>query len=90
MQAKASLLAGGQTGNSFDTENSAKGLHRVFEDLYEDQGYAAVQVDVAEADQLIVADQAVDVPYTVTIKEGGIYKLGTIDYPPTHCAACGD
>jgi outer membrane protein assembly factor BamA len=81
MQAKASLLAGGQTGNSFDTENSAKGLHRIFEDLYEDQGYAAVQVDVAQADQLIVADQAVDVPYTVTIKEGGIYKLGTIDYP---------
>jgi len=83
MQAKASLLAGSQTGNGFDTDNSAKGLQRVFEDLYQDQGYAAVEVNVAEADPLTVADSAVEVPYTVTIKEGGIYKLGTIDYPPT-------
>lgn len=81
MQAKASLLAGGQTGNSFDTENTAIGLQHTFEDLYQDQGYAAVQVDVTQVDPLIVSDQSVDIPYTVTIKEGGIYKLGTIDFP---------
>ncbi len=83
MQAKASLLASGQTGNSFDTENTGAGLQHAFEDLYQDQGYAAVQVDVAQADALVVADQSaglatVDVPFTVTIKEGGIYKLGNI------------
>ncbi len=81
MQAKASLLASGQGGNSFDTENTAVGLQHVFEDLYHDQGYAAVQVDVARADPLIVSDQSIDVSYAVTIKEGGIYKLGTIDLP---------
>jgi outer membrane protein assembly factor BamA len=81
MQAKASLLASGQAGNSFDTENTAIGLHHAFEDLYQDQGYAAVQVDVARADPLIVSDQSIDVSYAVTIKEGGIYKLGTIDLP---------
>lgn len=81
MQAKASLLASGQTGNGFDTENTAIGLQHAFENLYQDQGYAAVQVDVAQGDPAIFQDQAVEIPYTVTIKEGGIYKLGTIDLP---------
>jgi outer membrane protein insertion porin family len=81
MQAKASLLASGQTGNDFDTENTAIGLQHAFEGLYQDQGYAAVEVDVAQVDPSIGPDQSVDIPYTVTIKEGGIYKLGTIDFP---------
>jgi outer membrane protein insertion porin family len=80
MQAKASLLVSGQAGNSFDTENTAAGLQHVFEDLYQDQGYAAVKVDVVQADPLVASDQSVEIPYTVTIKEGGIYKLGTINY----------
>jgi outer membrane protein assembly factor BamA len=82
MQAAASLLASAQSGSSFDTDYSAKGLQRVFEDLYQDRGYAAVQVDVARTDSLLVSDQSIDVPYVVTVKEGGIYKLGTIDLPP--------
>jgi outer membrane protein assembly factor BamA len=81
MQAKAGLLAGGQTGNSFNTEGTPIDLKHVFEDLYQDQGYAAVQVDVAQVDELIVSDQSVDVPYTITVKEGGVYKLGNIDLP---------
>ena len=82
MEAKAHLAASGQTGNSFDTENSAAGLKRAFEDLYQDQGYAAVQVEVAQSSSLLVSDQSVEVPYTVTIHEGGIYKLGKIELPP--------
>jgi outer membrane protein insertion porin family len=87
MQAKASLLASGQTGNDFDTENTAMGLQHAFADLYQDQGYAAVQVDVAQIDPPIVSDQSVDILYTVTIKEGGIYKLGTIDFPASALVA---
>ena len=90
MQAKASLLASGQTGNSFDTENTAIGLQRAFEDLYQDQDYAAVQVDVAQVEPPIVSDQSIDIAYTVTIKEGGIYKLGTIDYPAGGLVARAD
>jgi len=81
MQAKDNALAGSQTGNGFDTENTATGLRHAFEDLYQDQGYAAVQVDVTEVEPPIVSDQAVEIPYTVAIKEGGVYKLGTISYP---------
>jgi outer membrane protein assembly factor BamA len=81
MQARASQLASQQTGVSFDTENTANGLQRVFEDLYHDQGYAAAQVSVAQLDPLSVSSQSIDVPYAVTIKEGGIYKLGKIELP---------
>jgi outer membrane protein assembly factor BamA len=81
MQARADGLVAGQTGNEFDTENSAIGLQHAFEDLYQDQGYAAVQVEVAEIEPLIVTDQAVDIPYKIAIREGGVYKLGAIDYP---------
>jgi outer membrane protein assembly factor BamA len=85
MQARVNTLVNGQTGNGFDTENSAIGLQHAFEDLYQDQGYAAVEVDVAEIDPPIVSGQssdlAVEIPYSVTIREGGVYKLGTIGYP---------
>lgn len=81
MQAKAVLVASQQTGNSFDTENTALGIQHIFEDTYHDQGYAAVQVNVAQVDPLIVSEQSIDVPYAVTIKEGEIYKLGKIDLP---------
>lgn len=81
MQSKVSNLIAGQTGNGFDTENSAIGLQHAFLDLYQDLDYAAVEVDVAEVDPPIVSDQAIDIRYRVTVKEGGIYKLGMIGYP---------
>jgi outer membrane protein insertion porin family len=81
MQARANTLVAGQTGNAFDTENSSIGLQHAFEDLYQDQGYAAVEVAVTQINPPTVSDQAVEIPYSVAIKEGGVYKLGTIDYP---------
>jgi outer membrane protein assembly factor BamA len=85
MQAKVDGLIASQAGNAFDTENSAIGLQHAFEDLYQDQGYAAVQVDVAEADRPVVSgqssDQAIGIPFAVAIREGGVYKLGSINYP---------
>ncbi|MGO8933408.1 MAG: POTRA domain-containing protein [Terracidiphilus sp.] len=85
MQAKVNTLVEGQTGNEFDTENTAIGLKRSFEDLYQDLGYAAVDVDVAQIDPPIVSGQssdlAIEIPFSVTVREGGVYKLGTISYP---------
>jgi outer membrane protein assembly factor BamA len=89
MQPKVSLLASGQTGNTFDTENTAMGLQRAFEDLYQDQGYAAVQVNVL-ASPLVASEQSVDVPYKITIQEGGVYKLGSIEIPANALIARAD
>ena len=81
MQAGANTLIAGQTGNAFDTENTAIGLQHAFQDFYQDQGYAAVQVAVTQIAPPIISDQAVAIPFAVAIKEGGVYKLGSIDYP---------
>ncbi len=81
MQARADVVAGGQTGNDYDTQNTAAGLRRAFEDLYQDQGYAAVQVAVTQTGPFVISDQAIGVPFSVAIAEGGVYKLGTISYP---------
>ena len=81
MLSKVNLLAAGQTGNPFDTENTAIGLQHAFEDLYQDQGYAAADVSVTEIAPVIDANQSVAIPFTVAIKEGGIYKLGSLGYP---------
>jgi len=81
MQAKANALIAGQTGNPFDTENTAIGLQHAFEDLYRDLGYAAVEVAVTQIAPPLISDQGVAIPYTVAIQEGGIYKLGSINYP---------
>jgi outer membrane protein insertion porin family len=92
MQAKANLLAVGQSGNSFDTENSGVGIEHVFEDFYQDQGYAAVEVSVAQLDPLLASnpDQSIEIPFTVTVKEGAVYKVGTIDYPADTLVARAD
>jgi outer membrane protein assembly factor BamA len=81
MQAKANGVLAGQSGNEFDTENSAPGLQRAIEQLYQDQGYAAVQAEVTQIDPPVVSDQSIQIPFTVTIREGGVYKLGSIGYP---------
>jgi len=81
MQAKASVLASSQTGNAFDTENTAIGLKHAFEDLYQDLGYAAVKVDVTQIEPRVISAQTVEIPFAVAISEGGVYKLGAIDYP---------
>jgi len=85
MLAKVNTLVEGQTGNEFDTENTAIGLQHAFEDLYQDQGYAAVKVDVGQLDPRVISGQgsdiAIEIPFSVAITEGGVYKLGTINYP---------
>jgi outer membrane protein assembly factor BamA len=91
MQAKVNTLVEGQTGNEFDTENTAIGLERVFEDLYQDQGYAAVKVDVIQINPPVISgqgsDSAIEIRFSVAVTEGGVYKLGTINYPSSALAS---
>ncbi len=85
MESKVNALVEGQTGNEFDTENTGVGLEHAFEDLYKDQGYAAVEIEVSEIDPPVESgrgsDSSIEIPFSVTVKEGGVYKLGTINYP---------
>ncbi len=82
MESKVNALVEGQRGNDFDTENTALGLKRSIEDLYQDQGYAAAAVDVSRIDPSSQeSNEAIEIPFFVNVTEGGIYKLGAITYP---------
>lgn len=81
MEPKVSLAASGQTGNNYDTENSQHGLQHAFEDLYQNEGYAAVKVEVTQVEPFVVTEKSIEVPFNVVIREGVIYKLGTIELP---------
>ena len=80
MQAKVNTVAAGQSDNDYDTNNTAAGLEHVFVDLYQGQGYAAVEVSVTQG-AAVSSAEGIAVPFTLTVKEGGLYKLGTITYP---------
>jgi len=41
-----------------------------------------VQVDVAQVDPLVVSDQSIDIPYTVTIKEVASTSSEPSTFPP--------
>lgn len=77
MQARVSALAAHTTGTQFDTGNSERNIEQAFQSLYEDEGYAAVKVHAAESSVSIASD-SIAVPFSVTVEEGHVYKLGTV------------
>jgi outer membrane protein assembly factor BamA len=81
-QGKIKDVADHAVSTPFDSENSETNLEHAFELFYEDQGYAAVKVHASRAGDLAATADAIDVPFSVTIEEGRLYKLGAIHLPP--------
>lgn len=81
MAQKAQALAKDVTKMDFSTQGSAENLERAFETAYEDEGYAAVSVHAAQSGAPTVAADSIRVPFSVTIQEGKIYKIGSIRLP---------
>jgi outer membrane protein assembly factor BamA len=82
MMARVKALADKQTGTPFDTSNSAANLEHAFASFYSDEGYAAVKIHAVPSGVPQISEAAVDIPYSVTIEEGHLYKLGAIHLPP--------
>jgi outer membrane protein insertion porin family len=82
LMAKVEFVANRSVGAPFDTGNSGRNLEHAFESFYTDEGYAAVKVHAARAGEPVVADAAIDIPFSVTVEEGRLYKLGSIHLPP--------
>jgi outer membrane protein assembly factor BamA len=81
MQAKVKQVADGAMKTAYDTENSADNVERAFALLYTDEGYAAVKVHAARSGNPVMAVEAISVPFTVSIEQGQLYKLGAIHLP---------
>jgi outer membrane protein assembly factor BamA len=82
MMDRVKTIADKQTGTPFDTSNSAPNLEHAFTSFYSDDGYAAVKVHADRSGDPVVTTNAVDIPYSIAIEEGHLYKLGAIHLPP--------
>jgi outer membrane protein insertion porin family len=82
MAARVKNVADQATGTPFDTTNSATNLEHAFATFYADEGYAAVKVHAARSGDPVIGAAAVDIPYSVTVEEGRLYKLGAVHLPP--------
>ena len=82
MIARVKSVADHTTGSPFDTVNSVANLEHAFASFYADEGYAGVQVHATRFGAPVIRSSAVDIPFSVTIQEGHIYKLGAVHLPP--------
>jgi outer membrane protein assembly factor BamA len=65
----------------FDAENSEGNLERAIEMFYQDRGYAAVKVHAARRGGAVVNSDSIVVPFSVSIEEGKVYKVGSVRLP---------
>ncbi len=81
MQAGIKSVAQKEIGKPFDTENTEENLERIFELFYTDDEYVAAKVHVERSGNPIAGNNAIDIPFHVTVEEGRHYKLGSIHLP---------
>ena len=81
MQAQVKLVANHAMKTDYDTENSADNIERAFALLYTDEGYAAVKVHAEQSGNPVMAGEAIEVPFSVSIEQGQLYELGAIHLP---------
>ena len=82
MLAHVKAVAAKAVGTPFDTTNSAANLEHAFISFYSDDGYAAVKVHAVRSGDPVITADAVDIPFSIAIEEGHIYKLGAVHLPP--------
>jgi outer membrane protein assembly factor BamA len=81
MQANVQAVEDSVRQTNYDSDNSAANIEHTFAELYTDEGYAAVKVHAVRSGNPVMAGEAIDVPFTVTIEQGQLYKLGAIHLP---------
>jgi outer membrane protein assembly factor BamA len=82
MQARVNGIAKHEAGTPFDTENSGINIEHALQLFYEEEGYAAVKIHAARSSDPVATADAIDIPFSVTVEEGKLYKLGAIHLPP--------
>jgi len=82
IQAKIKRVADRSVGKPFEFGNSEKNLELAFEAFYAEEGYAAAKVHAARSGDPVVKPEAIGVPFSVSVEEGRLYKLGAVHLPP--------
>ncbi len=81
LQAQVKHVADHEAGSAFDTDNTETNLEHAFELFYRDEGYAAVKVHAVRSGFPIATPDAIALPFSVTVDEGRLYKLGSVHLP---------
>jgi outer membrane protein assembly factor BamA len=81
METKVTNVASHAAGAPFDTQNTQKNLEHIFASFYEENGYAAVKVSASRSGDPAITPDAISIPFSVTVQEGRVYKLGAIHLP---------
>lgn len=81
LQAKVQKAADHETGGAYDTEGSARNLEEALESFYAEEGYAGAKAHVSRSGEPIVTADAIDIPFSATVEQGRLYKLGSIHLP---------
>lgn len=66
-------------GAPFHSDSSGNTIKQALESFYTDRGYAAAKVSIKQADEPVFAATNIQVPFTIQIDEGRLYKLGKIN-----------
>jgi outer membrane protein assembly factor BamA len=66
----------------FDAETTPASLEQRFTSFYLSQGFAAVKVQALRSGALVASSDAILVPVKVSIQEGKLYKISSIQLPP--------
>jgi outer membrane protein assembly factor BamA len=71
-----------RAASPYDAEKSPEELERRITAVYVVHGFAAVEVRVFRAGKPVIADGVIRVPFTIAVKEGRSYRLGTVEISP--------
>jgi outer membrane protein assembly factor BamA len=80
-QEKVHAAAAEAAKNPFDTDNSSANLEHAVEIFYHDRGYAAAKIHASRSGDPVVTAESIVVPFTVTVQEGQVYKVGSVHLP---------
>jgi outer membrane protein assembly factor BamA len=67
--------------SSFDSNSTPADLANRFTSFYQNMGYAAVRVKVAQSGNPVMGADAIQIPELVTVDEGKIYKVAAVRVP---------
>jgi len=81
MEAKVQRVVEHSAGAPFDTENTVPNLEHAFATFYADEGYAGVKVRAVRSGEPVIGAASVAIPFSVTVEEGHVYKVGAIQLP---------
>lgn len=90
LQVRVQHAAESEKGNAFTTGNSEHNLEHAIESFYAKEGYAAARAHAVRSGDPVVTAEAIDIPFSATVEEGRLYKLGVIHLPPNSVVSQAD